>query len=426
MNPNESLILTRIRWLLIFIFPISIVVDLISGFFTLQLQTYIPIGQWLRVLIMACALYLLTKRVRTILIWVILSPVLFFILASPLWMIIGGIEPTRGYNLGVEIDSFSKILYFLTIVTFFIVYKEEIRKQHILRIISNYGFFIAGALIISFVTGYGNHTHNAAYGFGTKSYFKAGNDLSLTILYASVTSSLYMFSHFGWKRALITLTISLSTILIGTRVGVIGIAIWMTILMCYILFIYYPKERRTRKKLRFYKPVIFFGYILCIITATNYLWTSFDNYMLKRFSMAGIKTARSRLTDPALEYIGNLEWYEAIFGRGMASLYHYVAKSIRFNSDFRMVEADFHELMGGYGLLGIIVCISPFVYFMFKALKGYFQRPDFRKFAVLFVTLSFLAVAYTAGHCFRNTMVAPIYGYMVSLMYYGEKRFTDQ
>lgn len=426
MNPNESLILTRIRWLLIFIFPVSIIVDFISGFFTLQLHTYIPIGQWLRALIMACALYLLTKRVRTILIWVVLSPVLFFILSSPLWMIIGGIEPAHGYNLGVEIDSFSKILYFLTIVTFFIVYKEEIRKQQILRIISNYGFFIAGALIISFVTGYGNNTHSAAYGFGTKSYFKAGNDLSLTILYASVTSSLYMFSHLGWKRALITLTISLSTILIGTRVGIIGIAIWMTMLICYIVFIYHPKERRTRKRLQLYKPVIFFGYILCMSVVTNYLWSSFDKYMLKRFSMAGIETARSRLTDPALEYIGNLEWHEAIFGRGMASLYHYVAKSISFNSDFRMVEADFHELMGGYGLLGVIVCISPFVYFMFKALKGYFQRPDFRKFAVLFVTLSFLAVAYMAGHCFRNTMVAPIYGYMVSLMYYGKKRFTDQ
>lgn len=426
MNLNESLILTRIRRLLILIFPVSIIVDLLSGFFTLQLHTYIPIGQLLRVFIMIWTLYLLTARVRPILIWVTFIPILFFILASPLWMIAGGLEPARGYNLGVEIESLSKIIYFFIIVTFFIVYRKEIKKLHILSIISKYGLFIAGALIISFVTGYGNHTHNAAYGFGTKSYFKAGNDLSLTILFASVASSLYMFSHFGLKRALITLTISLSTILIGTRVGVIGIAIWMTMLMCYIVFIYHPKEIRTRKRLRLYKPVIFFGYILCMIGATNYLWSSFDNYMLKRFSMAGIKTARSLLTDPALEYIGNLEWHEAIFGRGLASLYHYVAKSIRSNSDFRMVEADFHELIGGYGLLGVIVCISPFMYFMFKALKGYIQRPDFRKFAVLFVTLSFLAVAYTAGHCFRNTMVAPIYGYMVSLIYYGKKRITDQ
>ena len=426
MNPDESLILTQIRRLLILIFPVSIIVDLISGFFTVQLHTYIPICQLLRIFIMVGTLYLLTKRVSPIIIWVTFIPIIFVILISPFWMITGGLEPEKGYNLGVEIESFSKILYFLIIVTFFIVYRREINTEQPIRIISIYGLLIAGAVIISFVTGYGNSTHNEEYGFGTKSYFKAGNDLGLTILYASVVSSLYMFSHLGLKRALITLTISLSAILIGTRVGLIGIAVWLTIMVCYTVFIYSPTDIRMRNRFLFYKPMIFFGFILCAIECIKFILSSFDKYMLVKYTMEAMMTARSLLTAPVDEYISNLEWYDFAFGRGMSTIYHYVAQSLGNYYDYRIIEADFHELLGGYGLFGFLVFVSPFAYFMIKAFKRYISRPNFTDLAILFVTASFLAVAYAAGHCFRNTMVAPIYGYMVSLMYNGEKHSIDQ
>ena len=425
MNPDEGLILTRIRRLLILIFPLSILVDLISGFCTIQLHTYIPISKFFRIIIMAGALYLLTKRMNFSPIWLTLIPFLFFILAFPSWIIIFGIKPDRGYNLGVEIEGFSRILYFFIIVTFFIVYRKEIRNQHILRIISNYGLLIAVAVIISFVTGYGNYTYSVDHGFGTKSYFKAGNDLGLTILYASVVSSLYIFSRFGWKRVLITLTISLSAILVGSRVALLGTALWVTILMYYIVFIYLPADSLIRKRLKFYKPLIISGYILCVVGIIKFLLSVFDSYMLAKYTADAMMSARSLLTAPAEEYISNLEWFEFAFGRGVSSIYYHVAQSLGTYSTYRMIEADFHELLGGYGLVGFLVLIFPFLYFMIKAIKRYFTHPDFTLFTVLFVTASFLAVAYSAGHCIRNTMVAPIYGYMVSLMYYEKKRSLD-
>ena len=375
---------------------------------------------------MAGASYLLTKRVNISPIWMTLMPFLFFVLAFPLWIIIFGIEPDRGYSLGVEIESLSKILYFFIIVTFFIVYAKEIGQFKPLKVISNYGLVIAVAVIISFVTGYGNHTYGVDYGFGTKSYFKAGNDLGLTILYASVASSLYFFSHFGWKRVLITLTISLSAILVGSRVALLGIALWMTILMCYIVFIYRPTDSLMRKRLKLYKPVIISGYILCVVGAIRFLLSVFDSYMLAKYTADAMMSARSLLTAPAEEYISNLQWFEFAFGRGMSSIYHHVAQSLGTFSTYRMVEADLHELLGGYGLIGFLVIIFPFVYFLIQAIKRYFLQPDFTLFAVIFITASFLAFAYAAGHCFRNTMVAPIYGYMVSLMYYEKKSSLDK
>ena len=375
---------------------------------------------------MAGALYLLTKRVNLSPVWMALVPFLFFILAFPLWIIISGIEPGGGYSLGVEIESLSKILYFFIIVTFFIIYAKEIGQFKPLKVISHYGFVIAVAVIISFVTGYGNYTYGVDHGFGTKSYFKAGNDLGLTILYTSVASSLYIFSHFGWKRVLIALTISLSAILVGSRVALIGIALWVTILLYYIVFIYRPSDSSMRKRLRFYKPVIISGYILCVVGAIKFLLSVFDNYMWAKYTADAMMSARSLLTAPAEEYISNLDWFEFAFGRGVSSIYYHVAQSLGTYSTYRMIEADFHELLGGYGLVGFLVLIFPFLYFMLKAIKRYFTHPDFTLFTVLFVTASFLAVAYSAGHCIRNTMVAPIYGYMVSLMYYEKKRSLDK
>lgn len=422
MSLNESLTLLRIKQLLIFIFPVSILVDLASGFCTVQLGTYIPVAQLFRVIIMAAITYLLSVRAKPLVIWMILIQILFFILASSFWLIIFDFEPNNGFSPGIEIESFSKILYFLLMPTFFIVYKEEIQQLNPLKIISDYGLIISGAIIFSFLTGFGNSTYGHDYGFGTKSYFKAGNDLSLTILYTSVTSSLYLLSRFGWPRVAILLTISLGGILIGSRVGLIGTSFWLTLLVCYIVFIYRPADHRLRRRFVILKPLILTCYIFCACGVIYYLLSIFDNYMLFKYTSIGLRTARTMLTDPAEVYINRFEWYEAAFGKGMASLYYYVAQSFGSWTDYRMVEADFHELLGGYGYIGFFLIISPFVYFMLAALKQYFSHPDFTLFAILFVTASFLAIAFLAGHCLRNTMVAPIYAYIVSLLFHGKKR----
>ena len=426
MNQNKSIALRRIKQLLVLIFQVSILVDLISGFCQVQLHTYIPICPLLRVIIMAAIIYLLSIRATSTIIRLPLIQFLFFLIASSIWVLIYGFEPNNSVNIGIEIESFSKILYFLLMLDFFIVYRKEIERLDPLRIISIYGLLISAAVVISFLTGFGNETHNMNYGFGSKSYFKGGNDLGLTILYTAVVSSLYLMSRFEWRRAVILLIISSGAILIGSRVGLIGIFSWLTMLIYYIVFIYRPHSQRLRIKLHHFKPIILFIYIIGAWVVSYYLLATFDDFMLYKYSSTGLRTARTLLTDPAEIYISKFYWYEAAFGKGVASLYYFVAQSIGAWIDYRMVEADFHELLGGYGFIGFVVIISPFFYFFFKALKRYFSHPNFTLFAILFVTASFLVIAYVAGHCLRNTMVAPIYAYIVSLMYYEKERSIDK
>lgn len=421
MNPIESLTLMQIKRLLILIFPVSIIVDLISGFCTVQLKTYIPIGQVFRVIIMAAIVYLLLKKARPMFIWLTVMPFLFFIFAASFWIIFNGFDPGNGFSPGIEIENFSKLLYLFMCITFFIVYREEIELLDPLKIISSYGFLISAAVIISFITGFGNKSYGSQYGFGSKSYFKAINDLGLTILYCAVVSTIYLMSKFQWKRLLILLTISSGALLLGSRVGLIGIIVWLSIFIGYFVFFFQPRLRRMRRRFRLYKLLIFSTYIICLYNVLAYLFSIFDKYMLYKYTATGLQNARSLLTEPAEIYITNYEWYEAAFGKGLAALYYFVAKAAAPWVEYRVVEADFHELLGGYGLLGFVLFISPFFFFLLKAVKRFFSHPDFTLFAILFVTASFLAIAFAAGHCFRNPMVAPVYAYIVSLLYYGKK-----
>ena len=83
-----------------------------------------------------------------------------------------------------------------------------------------------------------------------------------------------------------------------------------------------------------------------------------------------------------------------------------------------MVEADLHELLGGYGVVGLLILFSPFIYFLVRAIKRISKSNSFENFSLLFITSSFIFIAFTAGHCIRNTMVAPIYAYAVSLLFF--------
>lgn len=150
-----------------------------------------------------------------------------------------------------------------------------------------------------------------------------------------------------------------------------------------------------------------------------------DDFMIAKYSLEGIQNARTGLTDYSIIYINTLDYFKLLFGSGLSCLYFFVGK--RFIGDnsydivYRAVEADFHELIGGYGIIGFIIIVSPFLYFTLKSMNIQIEKPSFLNFGIVFITLSFLFIAFAGGHCFRNTMAAPIYGFVVSLFYHNRQ-----
>ncbi|MBD5301772.1 MAG: hypothetical protein HDS16_02040 [Bacteroides sp.] len=405
-------------FLLLLIFPGSILIDLSTGFTQLQLNLRISVAPVYRTALMIWMMWLILRRQNDIFRKTIFFPILFLLIAFPCWLINIGINNIQGFQVGIEIESFSKIIYFFIVVCFFVNYRYELLKFNLAKIIGNYGFIISTALILSFISGYGNLSHGGDYGFGTKSYFKAGNDLGLTIIYSLVVYSLDLVRRFNLVHLLKVTVIACGGSLIGTRVGLVGSLSWIVILIIYLGFIYSPSSANNKRSLKKFKIFGFPLLALGIIRFISFIISSFDKYMLIRFSLEGIKNARYLLSTYALEYFSSLEGLLILSGSGMSLLYQYVGYKMCFPGQYRMVEADLHELLGGYGVVGLLILFSPFIYFLVRAIKRISKSNSFENFSLLFITSSFIFIAFTAGHCIRNTMVAPIYAYAVSLLFF--------
>lgn len=406
--------------LLFLIFPLSVIIDLVNGYTQVQLGLHTPIGQIYRIIIMGLSTYCILKNFNKTIILYLSILVFYYLLSYPIWLVDLGLDASSGFNLSIEVENTIKCIYFFLIISFFISYKEIIVKLNPLNIITNYGLLISFSIIFSFITGFGNNSMGEDYGFGTKSYFKAGNDLGITLLYCGVISSIYLIKKFTYLNLIKTFSILASGMLVGSRVAMVGSFFWIIISIVYITFGLKQNDKKYKNTLLIYKIIIGPTLILAIVYLVIFIISMFDNYMINKFSLEGIQRARTSLTDIANIYISNMNVFRICFGAGMSSLYYFVG--VRYpgpvsDGMYRAVEADFHELIGGYGILGLIVIVTPFIYFALKACKLQLKKPSFVNFSILFILVSFIFIAFLGGHCFRNAMVAPIYGFISSLLY---------
>lgn len=418
---NGSLRFSLIHTILFLIFPLSVVIDLFNGYTQVQLGVHTPIGQFYRLLVMVGLLYCVLQKTRNRYFKYLFILISYFVISIPIWAIESSCENNSGFNLGIEIENSIKTIYFWMIIMFFGLYRSEIAHFKPMSMINKYGLLIAFAIIFSFITGYGNNSMGEDYGFGTKSYFKAGNDLGITILYSGVISSIYLVKKFTYLNMLKTFIILSSGMLIGSRVAMFGCFLWLMFLLLYLAFAYKTKKNEYRNRILKFRllfiPIIIYGLIIFV----TFIVSMLDNYMVAKYSLEGIQNARTALTDLAFSYIKSLDIFRLLFGSGLSCLYFFVGIKYEggdaFHAIYRSVEADFHDLIGGYGVCGFIIILAPFLIFALKSMKKQLKKFSFLNFSMVFITVSFLFIAFAGGHCLRNTMAAPLYGYMVSCFY---------
>lgn len=403
--------------LLFIIFPLSVIIDLFNGYTQVQLGIYTPIGQIFRIIILTLLLFYICKKSANFFRNYLILFLLYFLLIIPLWFIGVGIYNFEGFSIGIEIENLIKSLYFWIIITFFVLYRNEIANYHPIRIISNYGMLIAIAIVLSFMTGYGNSSFSDDYGFGTKSFFKAGNDLSITLLYSAVVCSMGLIRDFSNNNIFKTFLILIACVLIGTRVGMAGAGLWSVVIIIYLSYFYHVQQTNKRIKLLIFRLIVIPLFIVVAIGAIIYLISILDSYMLAKFTLEGIQNARTSLIEDAVSYLDSFTVYDYLIGRGLSCLYYFVGESQIGEGGYRVIEADFHEIFAGYGVVGFVLVITPYIIFCKRSIKEYLKNVNYTHFCILFITSSFLAIALVAGHSLRNTMVAPIYGYIISQIY---------
>lgn len=402
------------KLLLNLIFPISVFIDLINGFCQFRLGISLPIGVLLRTFIIFLLFYsiqsvpsILGKRYLKFIIVV-------YVFCMLLWMIrdLTTIQ-AAAFSVGIEINAFIRVIYLCLLIVYMSYFATDI-KDIIEPIIVNYGFIIGLCIIFSFVTGFGQNSYGENYGFGTKSFFIAGNDIGITLLYSGVVTSIHLFSHYKTINFIKFITIIAGCVLIGSRVGMLGAGLLLSLTMGYYIFFYKPVQKRAKiyKKLVTYIliPIAIYGLVQIVML----LISVFDQYTLDRMSLDSIGSARDNLISCADRYIATLEGLSWAIGNGRSVFAGILAQYMQTGLETKIAEADYHDMVGSYGYLYGWILMIPYVIFVVQSVKQYFRQPSYYNCCLVFICITFIFIGYNAGHCIANVMVAPIYAYAIS------------
>lgn len=383
---------------LFFVLFISIIIDNINGYLQLQHGVYSYIGVVFRLTVFFILLKYVLRHKRALLMFIFINILLIFLFL--IWNYL--------YNTSIitEIDQISNILYFYLFMMYFYYEGLKFNKEKVFKYIHYYGFIIASIIIICFIFDIGNKSYGEDYGFGTKGFFKAGNDLGLSLIFTLCFSFLYHKNYSDDNYTLLkSLLIAISCVLIGSRVGMV---LSFAITLYYLTYLGY-----YRNKYRIY-------IILIVIVLMPYmlfkLYSSFDEYALNRLTLEGFSSARITLVLFAKQYIDSFDEISFVIGKGASSLFRYVGNRYNYG-EYRVVEQDYYEIVGSYGYGISVLIFAPFIFVTLHTLKKWFKQSNLDNSFYLMMSVLFLLIGYLAGHAIKNVMLAPLYSILYSLVY---------
>lgn len=383
---------------LILIFVLSVFVDNLNGYFQIQKGIFLPIGVLYRIIVLAILFLSLIRYVNNSA-SLLLLPFLIIILLF-VW------DVQYSIDFFYEIESLFRLYYLYLFILYFRTCHYD--KSLIYKYISIHGFLVSLVIIFCFVFKVGNNSYGEYYGFGTKGFFIAGNDLGISVVFSLVYSFLY---YILYKRTIFsifcTLVIVCGSILIGSRVGIILSLLISLCFFVYILFILKNQSAILKLTLALLMLIVMPLFLIEI-------YNLFDEYTLNRMTVESIRSARGNLIYVAKQYIDSFTDLSSLVGKGTQNLYRFVGENITGGE--KSVESDYYDLVGGYGYGVAYLIYAYFVYYVVVSLYRFWRNKNVESFSIFMLTFMFLFVGYLAGHAMRNVMLAPLYAVTIAVI----------
>lgn len=379
-NKEEHIQFSFIDKVIFFLSTYLLLFDCINGYF-LENGINIPVS-------------LLVKNILLILILYQLLHSIFFIKLTYiicLYIAILLFHYTFFYDIQYAFigASFTHLTKFLVTIIYFIYFVKCFRlfpSDYVLCRIKSIIYFSFGVIFINIALG--------PFGFGYKQYggtftyrgfFYAGNDLSgvvLLLVPLILFFSLLDRKKVTWQYVLLCFFSLLVGVLIGTKTGLISIFIsFLVVPKLYNL----PKRGIKRKICNFFLS----GMIVLLVIYVIY---------------------------NLLDYIGSLERWSYILEEGDVSAVIYsgrdyfweLHKKVFCESPWEVlllgmgggitVERDFHDTLLNYGIIGVVVVYSFYIYILIHSFI-YYNKPEY-PFAkvVFFINILLLSASCISGH----------------------------
>lgn len=392
------------------LFIYLIIIDCINGILQSYLFVELPIATIARGVILLFTIGFIFKLEYGIVKFLIVSILVLYLCSFMLWGILYEID------IYSEMYYFFKIIYLFSVVSYFMCCKNKFDLYYIIKMVSNYGFYISLVVVFGYFSGYGFNSYGDDFGYGTKGFFIAGNDLSITILISFCMSLLCFCKKHDIFNVFKIVVILFACFFVGTRSGWFGSIIVFVLCFLYLLFVR-DNTLKISNRFRVYMLLAFTLVMVFVFTYVFEFIYSMDDYVLSRLSIEGISGARDSLIEASLNHIDNFDGISYFVGEGSSSLFYKVSRFILFDAKYRFVEADYYELIGSYGyLLGGFI-VSFFLFFFLKSLFLFIREKSFFRLVLLISFSLCLGIGYLAGHVVTNTMLAPVFAVLIILLY---------
>ena len=305
-----------------------------------------------------------------------------------------------------------KILYpFFVFMALLIKYKKS-DVDLVLKYVMLYGVCIAASILITGFFGIAVNSYGETYGYGIKGLFKAGNDVSLSLIMCFALSMLFISKYGRWIYILYSLVLLVSCLSLGSTACILGAFV---VVFCFLVQNFFFKERLSRLS-KIYKSMLLFCGIPIMLIAT-YAIINTDAYTQNKFDIDNIMAGENRgyLRDAFYKVYSEFSLGDYLWGKGINQLYQEMGGTL-FLAQGKSVEVDYMDMLGAYGcFLGGFLLLFP-VYYMFRCIRIYIHSKSMLYYWLSVVLVLFVSHGIFAGHAFTSIMAMSVLVGVVSII----------
>ncbi len=290
----------------------------------------------------------------------------------------------------------------------------HVKTDWIIRQIITFGKIAALIVVLSLVFNIGTPTYfsplTGSYGFGTKSYYFAGNVLGLSLVIALATSLIVLIEAPKLRRYLDTALILVGAVSVGSRAGTIIAPLLLLIAAGYFVFFRSGYRAQRFTVVALVLPVLVIGGIKTYEIVSDY------SYMATRIESLAAGEVRASHSAPAWEMVKQQNLSQRLVG----SSFEEHARSFAFHTPKKGVlkataETDPVDVLGAYGVAGLLALYLPYAIALLMALLA-FVRTRSTESTIALVCLSLLiGHSVIAGHVVfssQTTQLASIFVFL--------------
>ena len=374
------------QWLVWLVIVGPAIFDWLHGLLVTELGIGVMASMY-RASIMALGLVLLFFRPR----WPIVLMMLFY-LAFLVFEFFTWSAYSQVY-VGAELISSANILFLplcYILLSFTIRYMGVSREYFIQQVIV-YGKITAAVVVVSLVFGIGIPTYLSSagilYGFGTQSYYVAGNVLGLTMVVPLAISLYRLVKDFNRQFFFDSLLIFAGAFCVGSRTGMAISLLLMALAVFYFILLASGQYRYRAAVAIFFVPLLIFGAIKSYELISQY------SRMASKLELLLEGQVRNEHSESAWRYLETKRKANKMTG---SSYQVYIREFANFTpkrwAPTATAETDPVDVIGAYGLVGLIVLYFPYAFCIFiSGLNALLYRSPI-------AMMSFISLSMLAGH----------------------------